>query len=83
MKYSNSSSNDVIHSWYVPQLAVKKDAIPGFINETWARIQKPGTYRGQCAELCGARHGYMPIVVEAVTEEAFAEWLAKQKQASN
>lgn len=73
------TGNDVIHSWWVPELAIKKDAIPGFINETWTRINTPGTYRGQCAELCGAQHGFMPIVVKAVTEEEFADWLSKQQ----
>jgi len=73
------TSNDVIHSWWVPELAVKKDAIPGFINETWARINTAGTYRGQCAELCGARHGFMPIVVEAISEQEFATWLAEKQ----
>lgn len=74
------TGNDVIHSWWVPDLGVKKDAIPGFINETWARINEVGTYRGQCAELCGAKHGFMPIVVKAVTEEEFAAWLSAQQQ---
>ena len=70
---------DVIHSWWVPQLGVKKDAIPGFINEAWTRIDEPGIYRGQCAELCGKDHGFMPIVVEAVSEEDFARWVSLQK----
>ncbi len=74
------TGNDVIHSWWVPDLAVKKDAIPGFINETWTKINVPGIYRGQCAELCGERHGFMPIVVKAVSEEDFAKWLADQEQ---
>ena len=72
------TSNDVIHSWWVPALGVKRDAIPGFIHEAWAQIDKPGTYRGQCAELCGINHGFMPIVVEAVSEEAFATWVSQQ-----
>lgn len=76
------TSNDVIHSWWVSDLGVKKDAIPGFINETWTRINVPGTYRGQCAELCGARHGFMPIVVQAVSESEFQKWLAQQQQAN-
>jgi cytochrome c oxidase subunit 2 len=71
---------DVIHSWWVPQLGVKKDAIPGFINETWTRIEEPGTYRGQCAELCGKDHGFMPIVVQAVSEEEFKTWIGEQKK---
>lgn len=75
-----TTANDVIHSWWVPQLGIKKDAIPGFINETWAVIEKPGTYRGQCAELCGANHGFMPIVVVAKTQEDYETWLASQKE---
>ncbi|WP_263081401.1 cytochrome c oxidase subunit II [Endozoicomonas sp. Mp262] len=70
---------DVIHSWWVPDLAVKRDAIPGFINEAWTRIEEPGIYRGQCAELCGKDHGYMPVVVDARTEEDYQAWLAEKK----
>lgn len=70
---------DVIHSWWVPDLAVKRDAIPGFVNETWARVDKPGIYRGRCAELCGKDHAFMPIVVNAVPEEQFNAWLAKKQ----
>jgi cytochrome c oxidase subunit 2 len=70
---------DVIHSWWVPALAVKKDAIPGFVNESWTRIDKPGVYRGQCTELCGKDHGFMPIVVDARSKEDFAKWLAARK----
>ena len=70
---------DVIHSWWVPDLAVKKDAIPGFINENWALIEEPGTYRGKCAELCGRDHGFMPIVVRAVPQEEFDAWVAEKK----
>jgi cytochrome c oxidase subunit 2 len=73
------TANDVIHAWWVPQLGVKKDAIPGYVNESWAVIDEPGTYRGQCAELCGKDHGYMPIVVEAVTPEDFEKWVVAQK----
>ena len=73
------TSTDVIHSWWVPELAVKRDAIPGFIHESWAYIQKPGIYRGQCAELCGLKHGYMPIVVIAKTQKNFNAWVAKMK----
>lgn len=76
-----TTGHDVIHSWWVPALGVKKDAIPGFLNSTWAKIEKPGTYRGQCAELCGAKHGYMPIVVEAKTEEEYREWVNTKKAA--
>ncbi len=73
------TANDVIHAWWVPDLSVKKDAIPGYINETWARIEVPGTYRGVCAELCGRDHGFMPIVVEALPEAEYNAWLAKAK----
>lgn len=72
------TSNDVIHSWWVADLGIKRDAIPGFIHEAWARIDKPGIYRGQCAELCGVNHGYMPIVVKAVTNKEFDAWVAKE-----
>ena len=71
------TANDVIHSWWVPELAVKKDAIPGFINEVWTRIDHPGVYRGQCTELCGKDHGFMPVVVRAVTEQEFDAWVAE------
>jgi len=73
------TANDVIHSWWVPQLAVKKDAIPGFINEAWTRVDEPGTYRGQCAELCGKDHGFMPIVVQAVNDDDFKKWVSVKK----
>lgn len=73
------TANDVIHAWWVPALAVKKDAIPGFIKESWATITEPGIYRGQCAELCGKDHGFMPIVVEAVTEEEYQAWIKAKK----
>jgi len=73
------TSNDVIHAWWVPQLAVKKDAVPGYIREMWTKIDEPGTYRGQCAELCGKDHGFMPIVVEAVSQEDFNKWVSVQK----
>lgn len=72
------TSSDVIHSWWVPELGVKRDAIPGFMHEAWARIEKPGIYRGQCAELCGINHGFMPIVVQAVSDENFKQWVAAQ-----
>jgi cytochrome c oxidase subunit II len=72
------TSQDVIHSWWVPELGIKRDAIPGFMYEAWAWIEKPGTYRGQCAELCGVNHGFMPIVVEAVKEEEYKKWVASQ-----
>ena len=69
------TSDDVIHSWWVPEFAVKKDANPGFINEAWTRVNVPGTYRGQCAELCGKDHAYMPITVKVVSQEVYDDWL--------
>lgn len=74
-----TTAADVIHSWWVPSLALKKDAIPGFINESWTLIDKPGIYRGQCVELCGKDHGFMPIVVEALPEAEFKQWVEKMK----
>lgn len=74
------TSNDVIHSWWVPDLAVKRDAIPGYVNESWAYVEKPGIYRGVCAELCGQDHGFMPIVVKAVPEEEYGPWLADRRE---
>ena len=74
------TSNDVIHSWWVRALGVKQDANPGFINDAWAKIDKPGIYRGQCAELCGKDHGFMPVVVEAVSEADYTTWIADQKE---
>lgn len=73
------TANDVIHAWWVPALGVKKDAVPGFINEIWTRIDEPGTYRGQCAELCGKDHGFMPIVVIAKSQEDYDLWVKEQK----
>ncbi len=75
------TADDVIHAWWVPALGWKQDAIPGLINEAWTEIKEPGVYRGQCAELCGKDHGFMPIVVEAVSKEEFARWLAAKKPA--
>jgi len=72
------TSNDVVHSWWVPELGIKRDAIPGFMHEAWAIINEPGTYRGQCAELCGINHGFMPIVVNALDEQAFNQWVQAQ-----
>jgi len=72
------TSNDVVHSWWIPKLGIKRDAIPGFMHESWARIDKPGNYRGQCAELCGINHGFMPIVVKAVSEAEFDAWVQQQ-----
>ncbi|OUS15491.1 cytochrome c oxidase subunit II [Gammaproteobacteria bacterium 50_400_T64] len=76
------TAKDVIHSWWVPDLGVKRDAVPGFINETWAKIDEPGIYRGFCAELCGKGHAFMPIVVNAVSEEEYKVWLADKKEAA-
>jgi cytochrome c oxidase subunit 2 len=73
------TANDVIHSWWVPELAVKKDAIPGFINETWTMADEEGVYRGQCAELCGKDHGFMPIVVNVVSKEEYADWMSTKQ----
>jgi cytochrome c oxidase subunit II len=73
------TADDVIHSWWVPALGWKQDAIPGIVNEAWADIQKPGIYRGQCAELCGKDHGFMPIVVKAVPKAEYQQWLAAEK----
>jgi cytochrome c oxidase subunit 2 len=78
------TANDVIHAWWVPDFGMKKDAIPGFVNEMWVNVDehKTGTYRGQCAELCGRDHGFMPIVVEVKSKEDFAAWLSKQEEAA-
>ena len=73
------TADDVIHAWWVPALGWKQDAIPGIVNEAWAEIQEPGIYRGQCAELCGKDHGFMPIVVRAVSKDEYASWLAAEK----
>ena len=72
---------DVIHSWMVPDLGVKQDAIPGFLRDTWFRAEKTGVYRGQCAELCGKDHAFMPIVVNVVTQEEYDAWANEQRQA--
>jgi cytochrome c oxidase subunit 2 len=76
------TGNDVIHSWWVPTLGVKHDAIPGFINESWFKAEKVGTYRGQCAELCGKDHGFMPIVVKVVSDADYQSWVAGKKKAA-
>ena len=75
------NSQDVIHAWWVPDFGMKRDAIPGFVNELWIRVPagKEGTYRGQCAELCGQDHGFMPIVVEVKTPQEFKQWVDEQK----
>ncbi|MHA7840397.1 MAG: cytochrome c oxidase subunit II [Gammaproteobacteria bacterium] len=74
------TADDVVHSWWVPDLAVKQDAIPGYVNENWFYIEKPGIYRGQCGELCGAYHGFMPIVVKALPQEEFDSWIQKHNK---
>jgi cytochrome c oxidase subunit 2 len=75
-----TTANDVIHAWWVPAFGVKQDSIPGFVRDTWFRAEKVGTYRGQCAELCGKDHGFMPIVVEVVEQDKYAAWIAEQKK---
>ncbi|MCZ6709062.1 MAG: cytochrome c oxidase subunit II [Gammaproteobacteria bacterium] len=72
------SSNDVIHSWWVPDFAVKQDAVPGYIQEAWTRVPEPGLYRGQCTELCGKDHAYMPVVVDVRPEAEFDKWIEDQ-----
>jgi cytochrome c oxidase subunit 2 len=74
-----TTAGDVLHAWYVPALAVKQDAIPGFVRDAWFRAEEPGVYRGQCAELCGKEHGFMPIVVRAVSDDEYSQWVAEQK----
>jgi len=74
-----TTANDVIHSWWVPDLGWKRDAIPGFINDNWTMISEPGIYRGQCAELCGKDHGFMPVVVKAVPEQEYVQWVEQMK----
>ena len=76
-----TTANDVIHAWWVPALGWKRDAIPGFINDNWTYIEEPGTYRGQCAELCGKDHGFMPIVLKAVPEDEYRAWVEEMKLA--
>ena len=73
------TATDVLHSWAVPSLGIKKDTVPGRLNQTWIQVDKPGLYYGQCSELCGIRHGFMPIVIEALPEEAFQQWLKQAK----
>jgi cytochrome c oxidase subunit 2 len=73
------TANDVLHAWWVPAFSVKRDAVPGYVNEGWFKVDEPGVYRGQCAELCGKDHGFMPIVVEALPKAEFEAWLAAKK----
>ena len=75
-----TTANDVIHSFWVPAFGIKQDAIPGFVRDTWFKADTEGTYRGQCAELCGKDHGFMPIVVEVVSQEKYTQWVAEQKK---
>jgi cytochrome c oxidase subunit 2 len=73
------TSTDVLHSFAVPSFGIKRDTVPGKLNQTWIKVKKEGTYYGQCSELCGIDHGFMPIMVKAVSKEAFKEWIASQK----
>lgn len=73
------TAGDVLHSWAVPAFGIKIDAVPGRLNETWVRVEREGVYYGQCSELCGVRHGYMPVAVEAVSKDAFASWVERAK----
>ena len=73
------TANDVLHAWALPSFGVKRDAVPGRINETWFKAEKVGTYYGQCSELCGIKHAFMPITVRVVSEEDYAEWLKGAK----
>ena len=76
------TASDVIHSWWVPEIAVKRDAIPGFINEAWTRVLAEGVYRGQCTELCGSYHGFMPVEVHVVSQDEFDDWTASKRRAA-
>jgi cytochrome c oxidase subunit 2 len=77
------TANDVIHSWWVPAFGVKQDAIPGFVRDSWFEVDTPGFYRGQCTELCGKDHGFMPVVVQALPQEQYQLWLTAQQAKSN
>jgi cytochrome c oxidase subunit 2 len=77
------TSNDVLHSWAVPSLGVKMDSVPGRLNETWIRVTKEGVYYGQCSEICGSKHGFMPIAVEAVSKDRFNQWIQQKKDEEN
>ena len=74
------TAGDVLHAWWVPAFGVKQDAIPGFVRDSWFKAEKTGIYRGQCAELCGKEHGFMPIVVEVKSKDDYAKWVAEQKK---
>jgi cytochrome c oxidase subunit 2 len=74
------TANDVLHAWALPAFGVKRDAVPGRINETWFKADRTGTYYGQCSELCGIKHAFMPITVNVVTDEEYVKWLEEAKQ---
>ena len=74
------TANDVLHAWALPSFGVKRDAVPGRINETWFKAEKVGTYYGQCSELCGIKHAFMPIAVRVVSNEEYEEWLSEAKE---
>ena len=74
------TANDVLHAWALPSFGVKRDAVPGRINETWFKAEKVGTYYGQCSELCGIKHAFMPITVKVVTEQEYEDWLSEAKE---
>jgi cytochrome c oxidase subunit 2 len=76
------TADDVIHSWWVPDFGIKQDGVPGFVNENWIYVTEPGTYRGQCGELCGVNHGFMPVVVKAVTQAEFVQWVAAEQKSA-
>src|SRR5947209_6424175 len=76
-----TTAADVVHSWWVPAFGAKQDAIPGFLRDTWFRAEKTGVFRGQCAELCGKEHGFMPIVVRVVSQEDYSKWVGERKKA--
>ena len=73
------TANDVLHAWALPSFGVKRDAVPGRINETWFKAEKVGTYYGQCSELCGIKHAFMPIAVKVVSEDEYQEWLSEAR----
>jgi cytochrome c oxidase subunit 2 len=76
------TANDVIHSWWMPAFAIKQDAIPGFVNTAWTKVDKPGIYRGKCTELCGKNHGFMPIVVKVVEQSEYDDWVSGKREAA-
>ena len=74
------TSEDVIHSWAIPSLGIKSDTVPGRLNETWLRIDRPGVYYGQCSELCGVEHAFMPVAVRAVSQDEFDRWIVRASE---